>query len=255
MDELRINTKFADKNGEIMIVEISGHVDQSNSNIVQKHLNDIVESGVYKVIFDFDKLYYMSSAGWGIFVGEVKRFRDNGGDIKLANMNPDINDVFQMLEFYHILEDFSSVHEAAVSFYEEDDSSDLIIDFEADADPEEETSKPEPPVKPLKSNVIIEDPGKPNVTLIDFKPKKEESNRNEIPLALKQDLRLSELPLSEKVMKIIAESPLLSTFGIRKVLKHQHFGYTNVSIFRLYKLLRDLDLNTKAKRYRYYRSC
>ena len=29
----------------------------------------------------------MSSAGWGIFVGEVKRFREKGGDIKLVNMN------------------------------------------------------------------------------------------------------------------------------------------------------------------------
>ena len=87
MEQVQIESKFAGKHGEIMVLELSGHIDQSNSYQLQKMFDNIIHSGCFKVIVDFGKLYYMSSAGWGVFIGEIKRFRDNGGDIKLANMN------------------------------------------------------------------------------------------------------------------------------------------------------------------------
>lgn len=262
MDDIKIHSKFADKNGEVMIVGLEGHVDQSNSQTLQKTLNDIVESGVFKVIFDCDQLYYMSSAGWGIFVGEVKRFRENGGDIKIANMNPDINDVFQMLEFFHILEDYSSVQEAALSFKELGKSSDLVIDIDG-IEPVIEEMDNESSKTPLPEemedieDVEAEYVPKTNVTLIDFIPQARTIPEvvPEVAKSLKQDQKLSQLPTSEKIKKIIAESPLIGPFGIKKVLAHQHFGNTKIGIFKLIKILKELDLNSKAKRYRYYRSC
>jgi hypothetical protein len=59
---------------------------------------------------------YMSSAGWGVLIGEIRRFRENNGDIKLANMGPDIYEVYQMLEFYHIISEYGSMEEALKSF-------------------------------------------------------------------------------------------------------------------------------------------
>lgn len=130
MEQVQIDSKFADKHGEIMVVELGGHIDQSNSYQLQKMFDNIIQSGCFKVIVDFTKLYYMSSAGWGVFIGEIKRFRDNSGDIKLASMNPDIYDVYQMLEFYHILEDYTTVQEAALSFKTEGEELNLINDIE-----------------------------------------------------------------------------------------------------------------------------
>ncbi len=144
MEKIQIDSKFADKNGEIMIVELGGHVDQSNSFQLQKMFDDIIESKVFKVIVDFKSLHYMSSAGWGIFVGEVKRFRENGGDIRLAAMNPEINDVYQMLEFYHILDDFTTVEEAAASFESDDDVLDIVDDDDKTLPFSGITSGPEP---------------------------------------------------------------------------------------------------------------
>ena len=89
------------------MVELDGHIDQSNSHQLQKMFDNILQSGCSKVIVDFNRLFYMSSSGWGVFVGEIKRFRDLEGDIKLTNMNPEIYDVYQMLEFYHIFDDYN----------------------------------------------------------------------------------------------------------------------------------------------------
>jgi len=271
MEKIQIETKFADKNGEILIVELGGHVDQSNSFQLQKMFDDIIDSSVFKIIVDFSGLHYMSSAGWGIFVGEVKRFRENGGDIKLASMNPEINDVFQMLEFFHILDDFNTVREATASFEKEDDVLDIVgdekntvpiamkskintdteeielADTPANGEEEQEEHEDGENNKPESAEVI---------EMVSKTPPISKKYIEEfIPYPIKGDVKLDELPLAEKIKSVVSENPLVSPLQIKKILSHEHFGHTQISIFRLWKLLRDLDLNSKEKRYRYYRSC
>lgn len=265
MEEIKIDSKFADQSGEIMIVELGGHVDQSNSYRLQKMFDNIIQSGCFKVIVDFNKLYYMSSSGWGIFVGEIKRFRENGGDIKLAGMNPEINEVYQMLEFYHILEDYPTIETAAASFKTNSEELDLA----GDDDPE---------MLPNVSNETVEvESSTEEIDLFDPQNDAEEvpSDQEEkkisdfqigadfgktamtefVPHTLKQNVKLADLPLMEKVKRVVSQNPLLGVFGIRKVLKHEQFGFTRVGLFKLMRLLKELDLNSKDKRYRFYRSC
>ena len=281
MEKIQINSKFADKNGEIMIIDLSGHVDQSNSLQLQKTFDDIIDSNVFKIIVNFQNLNYMSSAGWGIFVGEVKRFRENGGDIKLASMNPEINDVYQMLEFYHILDDYNTVDEASAAFAaddevldivaendgvkelpsmeskvesDEDEEIDLTDDGESDSDDQTESPKTKdkvkekPKEKPKDKADVIE--------MIPSVSSTRSSSGSKIVFnPIKTDVKLSDLPVAEKVKKIISENPIVTLFQIKKIMSHDHFGNTKIGTFRLWRLLRALDLNTKEKRYRYYRSC
>lgn len=272
MEKITIDSKFADQDGEVMVVELGGHVDQSNSYQLQKMFDSIIQSGCFKVIVDFKNLFYMSSAGWGVFVGEIKRFRENGGDIKLATMNPEIYDVYQMLEFYHILDDYPRVEDAAASFGKDTDELDLVPN---------EPDEHEPIPMPVPEDTAIEeiDLTKDEKTIemdvtesrdkkdavaevIDFIPNggqgssfKEGTSKEFIPHTLQKDVKLAELPKAEKVKRVVAENPLVGIWGIRRVLRHEHFGKTRMGIFELWRLLRDLDLNNKHKRYRYYRSC
>ena len=72
---------------------------------------------------------------------------------------------------------------------------------------------------------------------------------------IKTDVKLTELPVAEKIKKVISENPIVTLFQIKKIISHDHFGNTKISTFKLWRLLRALDLNSKEKRYRYYRSC
>lgn len=268
MSEININSKFTDQSGDIIVVELDGHIDQSNSHQLQKMFDNILKSECSKVIVDFNRLFYMSSSGWGVFVGEIKRFRDRGGDIKLTNMNPEIYDVYQMLEFYHIFDDYNSIEDASASFRKAGDELDLVVDNhqgtensateseESGSDAEELTivasssktdAQPDEKMEATEENVI------------EFTPQENIPETTEetkfVPLTSEQEIKLQSLPLGEKIKRIVAESPFISPRGIRKVLKHEKFGYTKVGFFQLRKLLRELDLNSKAKRYRYYRSC
>ena len=259
MDTVKIDSRFADKNGEIMVVELEGYIDQSNYHRLQKIFDDVIKSGCHKVIVDMDKLEYMSSAGWGVFIGEVKRFRDDSGDIKLVNMHDDVYDVFHLLEFYHILEDYSSVNEAAAMFSPHGVSVDLTVD---------ERMKEESPVQSESVDIEVLD--------VEFPIKEADENKISEGVILSERLgrdvaenimeparsepmprkvKLDRLPLREKVKKIIAQNPLLTIRGIKKVLRNEQFGNVRIGFFRLRKLLKDMDLDSKQKRYRYYRSC
>jgi len=264
MEKVKIESKFADKNGKLMIVELSGFVDQSNSFQLQKMLDDIIDSGVFKIVVDFSALSYMSSAGWGIFVGEVKRFRENGGDIKLAGMTPEINDVFQMLEFFHILDDFPLVDEAVEAFDGGDDIMDLDNVEEAKVQPiklEEVEGESEEielgDEEPDGDTIVMER----EAEVIELRPSNKierkipETGNDFNAMPVMTDINLTELPLAEKIKKLIQENPLVSSWQIKKILNHEHFGNTSIGVFKLYRLLRSLDLNSKEKRYRYYRSC
>jgi len=276
MEKLQIESKFADQSGDVMVVELGGHVDQSNSYQLEKLFDNIIESGCYRVIVDFSNVYYMSSAGWGVFVGEIKRFRDKGGDIKLASMRPEIYEVYQMLEFYHILDDYPSVEAAAASFRKEQEELDMVIgEIEEESNGSSEQEEAAVDLRDIEEEETVEEidleeieqiaepssPDKPEnktkkedtlFTAMDFR---KETIHEFSPQLIKQDVKLAELPIQEKIKKVVAQNPLVGLFGIRKILRHEQFGNTKIGIFKLYRLLKEMDLNTKEKRYRFYRSC
>jgi hypothetical protein len=69
-----------------------------------------------------------------------------------------------------------------------------------------------------------------------------------------QTVNLARLPLNEKIKQIISETPLISILEIQKELRQTKYGSSQIGIFKLYRTLKTLNLNTKEKRYRYYRS-
>ena len=69
-----------------------------------------------------------------------------------------------------------------------------------------------------------------------------------------QSVNIARLPLNEKIKRIISDTPLISILQIQKELKEKKFGGTHLGLLKLYRILKTLNLNTKEKRYRYYRS-
>jgi anti-anti-sigma factor len=64
-----------------------------------------------------------------------------------------------------------------------------------------------------------------------------------------------DLPLPEKIKTIIAMNGPLSLFKIAAQLKTEQFGSQSISIFKVYMHLKEMNLDTKLKQTRYYRSC
>ena len=113
MDKLLIDEEKVEG---VVVLKLKGLVDSGTSQLMEGRLNDLISDGNVKIVVDLDLVDYISSAGWGIFVGEIKGVRASNGDIKLASMRPDVRDVFDLLEFNTLLTPYDSRVDALAAF-------------------------------------------------------------------------------------------------------------------------------------------
>ena len=118
MNDINISFSKPDENPEVSVISVKGYVDTTTSTDLEESLKRLLNKGRYDIVIDLGDVNYISSAGWGIFISEIKEIRENGGDLKLAAMIGDVYEVFELLEFQTILESFDTVEEAVGSFGE-----------------------------------------------------------------------------------------------------------------------------------------
>lgn len=113
MDKLVIEEEYADN---VVILAMRGIIDSGTAQFLEDKFDDLVSSNNVRIVADLSDVNYISSAGWGIFVGEIKGIRQRGGDIKLAAMHPDVCEVFELLEFSALLKPYRTRAEAVTAF-------------------------------------------------------------------------------------------------------------------------------------------
>ena len=103
------------KNG-VSVLKVSGYLDTTTASELETALYSLLNKEERKIVIDLAGVDYISSAGWGIFISEIKDIRRKGGDLKLAGMTGDVYEVYQLLEFSSILEAYDSADLAAAAF-------------------------------------------------------------------------------------------------------------------------------------------
>jgi anti-sigma B factor antagonist len=172
LDEIRISLNATDDPGSVAVVRVDGVVDTMTAGELENVMNSLIEQRRYNIIVDLGGVDYISSAGWGIFISNIREIRQNRGDIKLAQMIPSVYEIFELLEFDSILSAFESVEKARMDFRQTSpslSSGDAIAVLQAPAEPapafERYTAvsdpRPEPAAWTLESGlkeVCIRDP-------------------------------------------------------------------------------------------------
>ena len=116
MEGIQVSVEKAGPQSDISIIRVGGYIDTTTSSELERALDSLLKAGVFRIIVDLGNVDYISSAGWGIFISEIKGIRERNGDLKLAKMIPDVYEVFELLEFHYILKAFDSIEEAVHSF-------------------------------------------------------------------------------------------------------------------------------------------
>jgi anti-sigma B factor antagonist len=79
-------------------------------------MDDLLESGNARLVIDMSRVEYVSSAGWGVFASRINEIRQQGGDIKIFGMDPEVDSIFRLLGFDDIMRSFSILTEAIDDF-------------------------------------------------------------------------------------------------------------------------------------------
>jgi len=81
---------------EVVVIEIEGQLIVSNRQELKQRVLDEADAGARKILVDFGKTGYIDSSGLGVLVSLAKRLRELGGDLRLANLNDDLQTLFEL---------------------------------------------------------------------------------------------------------------------------------------------------------------
>jgi len=100
----------------VSVVKVGGYIELRASEELDKAIDDLVKAGEYNLIVDLKDVDYISSRGWSIFLSKIKVLRENKGDLKLVNMQPEVYEVYKVLEFFWFLRVYNSIESAIEDF-------------------------------------------------------------------------------------------------------------------------------------------
>jgi anti-sigma B factor antagonist len=239
MEGIQVSAEVAGSRNHISIIKVGGYIDTTTSSELERALDSLLKQGRFFIIVDLGNVDYISSAGWGIFISEIKSIRENGGDLKLVRMVPDVYEIFELLEFHHILDVYDSIDEA-INKFEVLESSGKPVAKEVTFPKPEPAPEPETfQAQPQAAAATQSSPG-PAVETME-KPAQTSEDITEIMPA--------ELSLSDKIKLIIKKNPEYGAFQIKKELNSVNYGFMRIGWFAVKSELKKLGFNSKAKRY------
>jgi len=107
--QLTIRTEQHDK---AVILCLAGRVDGTNATVLDEAVKDKIDSGHPALLFDFDDLEYISSAGLRVLLLAARRMQANKGKTLFCSLSEQIAEVFKVSGFDHILPVFRTRDEA-----------------------------------------------------------------------------------------------------------------------------------------------
>jgi anti-sigma B factor antagonist len=112
VQNISVITSTHPQHKDITLLSVKGFIDTTTAPEFDKAFQAAMGQKKYNLIVDLKDVNYISSAGWGLFVGEIKRIRSQRGNLFLVAMCPEVVEAYELLQFESILKSFPSVEQA-----------------------------------------------------------------------------------------------------------------------------------------------
>jgi anti-sigma B factor antagonist len=226
MEGIQVSAEVAGSRNQISIIKVGGYIDTTTSSELERALDSLLKQGRFFIVVDLGNVDYISSAGWGIFISEIKSIRENGGDLKLVRMVPDVYEIFELLEFHHILDVYDTVDEAINKF-------EVLESAGKPVAKEVSFKRPEAvPADAATASAKITTAGGVVDTIIE-----------------KGEVATADLSLVEKIKMIIQKNPEYGAYKIKKKLNTADYGFMKTGWLMVRSELQKLGLNSRTRRY------
>ncbi len=111
-----VNVRQAGQNADVHIVEIEGRIDAKTASDIENELNALKEKQAVKIIVDFARVNYISSGGLRVFLSALKWAKAGNGDLKLVNMEQNVEKIFKLAGFTKIFNILPNIDSALHAF-------------------------------------------------------------------------------------------------------------------------------------------
>lgn len=94
--------------GGVKIVCFDGELDTSSSPDAEERLNELRANGVQKILLNFEKLDFISSAGLRVLLATAQELKGSGGGLRVCSLNKEVKEVFDISGFSTLLSVFQN---------------------------------------------------------------------------------------------------------------------------------------------------
>lgn len=104
---------------DVRVVEFTNNriLDEANIADIGQSLNSLIdEQANPKLLLDFASVDHLSSAALGMLINANKRIREKNGQLRLANIKPQIFEVFVITKLNKLFKILTTREEALASF-------------------------------------------------------------------------------------------------------------------------------------------
>jgi anti-anti-sigma factor len=110
-----MNITEREQNG-VTIFVLDGRVDSEGAVDMDMALQAATAESKYKLILDMSQVRYINSSGLRTLADILTQAKNNGGDLKLVDLNPKVARVLQIIGFDKFFNICATVEEAIAAF-------------------------------------------------------------------------------------------------------------------------------------------
>jgi len=101
--------------GDAVVLHISGQMREMGADALREDLDELIEAGHYKLIFDLSEVSFVSSTGLGQMMRAYRQAVSNGGYLRVVNPQPLVEEVFRFTKLHTLIGIFPTVEEAVAA--------------------------------------------------------------------------------------------------------------------------------------------
>jgi anti-sigma B factor antagonist len=102
---------------DVMVLEPKGKImGGPDATALHDQLHEFIDQNKKKVVIDLAKVDWMNSTGLGILISGLTTLRNNGGELKLANVTEKIQSLLTITKLITVFECYDSVEDSVASF-------------------------------------------------------------------------------------------------------------------------------------------
>jgi anti-anti-sigma factor len=91
-------TRGPSGNPNAVVVKLNGNLDTSTAPELERQLAPVMATTVNDLVYDLANLKFVSSAGLRVFSLTRKQLKERGGQASFVNMQPQIQEVFEIIK-------------------------------------------------------------------------------------------------------------------------------------------------------------
>lgn len=98
------------------VFRLEGRMDATSAPLLEKKLAEHISDGKTKLVLDFAKVDYLSSAGMRLLLSTTKKLKEGSGGVHLCSVSEEVMEIIKMAGFERIIRIFPTEQEAHQGF-------------------------------------------------------------------------------------------------------------------------------------------